>query len=230
MTMKTNAFVVSAVLVFVASHLYAQPAVQRGSNVGSLKAPAPVTMDLTASTVTVHGVTPHGTAVIFAVVRLPQQHWIAYARREYIQTDDDGDGTVQVQNVYVAPQSIWCAIDLTTGASVVATPTGYELRRIDLPGNGVKRGIGGQLDRIEAAHAFLEGVVVRPGEGAWAFTAGDGGLHDADGQVNGRVEVDPALMRPIGASPAAPTHLLPHDTLILIDPFTMQLFSTEVQP
>jgi hypothetical protein len=228
MTVRTG--ILPAVFALSVLYLPTDAAAGHGSSIAALGVTPTLTVELTASTVTVHGVTHRGTAVIFAVLRLPQQHWSAYARHEYVVTDDDGDGIVQVKNVYVSPQSIWSAIDLTSGTSVIATPPGYELRRIDLPGKGLKRGISGQLDRIAAGRGFLEGLVVRPGQGAWGFTVGDGGQHDADGHVDGHVEVDPAMMWPVGKSPAAPKHLLPHDTLVLIDPFTMQLFSTEVQP
>ncbi len=215
-----------ALVPLVATYASAQPAGK----------PVPVDprIDLGVSapsdSIKVTGITPHGTVVVLAVLQLPQKRGNAFARRQYLATDADGSGTVQINVGYTARAAIWCAIDLTTGLYFTTTSPGYEIRRIDLPGKGLKRGIDGQLSRIVAGHGFLEGIVVRPGVGAWRFSAGDGGRNDADGALNGRVEYDVARMSPIGASPPPPPHLLPHDTMILIDPFTMELFASAVTP
>src|ERR1700720_2211185 len=113
MTMKTNLLVVSAIFTFAVPHLGAQQATMQGSShVGSLKTQTPVTMELTDSTVTVRGLTPHGTAVIFAMLRLPHKYWTSSARREFVVTDDDGDGIVQVTSLTVPPGSVWFAAEI----------------------------------------------------------------------------------------------------------------------
>jgi hypothetical protein len=213
-------------LILVASYADAQPA--------SSPISVPPRLDpgnsVPSASISVSGITPYGKVVVLEILQLPQTRGRVISRREFLATDTDGSGTVRIDAGYAAKVAIWCAVDLTSGLYYTTTSPGYEVRRIDLPGRGVKRGISGQLPRVAAGHECLEGLVVRPAVGAWRFTVGDGGQSDADGSLNGRVEYDIEQMSPIGNSPPAPKQLLPHDTLILIDPFTMELFTSAVTP
>ena len=225
--MKRQTIIASAVLALALSPLATREAL---AQTVTQTTTSPVKVEVGISTVTVRGITPHGTVVIFAVIQQPQKHWTGYIRREFVLTDADGDGIVQATKLSIPGKSVWFAADIASGLSTVSGGRDETLRLMDLPGKGLARNLTGQSDHISVARGFVEGLVVRPGTGAWGFTAGDGGQHDVDGIVNGRVEVDPRQMWAIGNAPAAPDHLVAHDTLVIIDPNTMQLFASEVQP
>jgi hypothetical protein len=125
-------------------------------------------------------------------------------------------------NREVAPVSIWVAIDLATGKAALATPEGFPLNRIELPGRGAVPG-GGKPDWVEADRPFVELLVVRPGVGAWGGTLGDGGKGDDDGAYDGRLVASLARLRGLPGSPAAPERFSPKDVVVIIDPDRMDV-------
>ena len=73
-----------------------------------------------------------------------------------------------------------------------------------LPAGAVGRGGGAAPDWLEDVRGYVEVLVVRPGEGAWAATVGDGGEGDDDGAYDGRLRASLAGMRGVGEKPAEP--------------------------
>lgn len=174
------------------------------------------------------GMTPGGQMAWFGVARESKDHAATIVRRETVATDDDRDGAVRLDLGREVPLvSIWVAVDLATGKVAVATPEGFPLRRIALPGAGAVPG-GTGPDRLELNRGYLELLVVRPGSGVWGATVGDGGEADDDGAQDGRVSVALAHLRAGGTSPAAPQSLGPGDLLVAIDPNEMEVAVSQI--
>ncbi|HYO15100.1 MAG TPA: hypothetical protein VE685_18045 [Thermoanaerobaculia bacterium] len=186
-------------------------------------APARPVISLEPEAVVASGCTPRGRVVWFGVAREISEHAATIVRREEILTDDDGDGTVRFELGREVPfQSIWVAVDLENGAWTAATPEGFPLREFSLPGRGAVRGQG-RPDWIETTRGYVHLLVVRPGQGAWGFRAGDGGAGDDDGESNGVLAASLARLRGVGASPAAPERFDPRDLWIVVDPTRMEI-------
>jgi hypothetical protein len=183
-------------------------------------------LEISSTTVTVRGVVAGGKVLIVGAGRKQSGPRWGITRRQYIRPDTDNDGVVTVDQIPSTEFIAWAAIDLQTGSHSVATATGTKLRRIDLA-RSIKRGANGLGTSISSGRAFIAVVWVRPGVGAWSASVGDGGQSDADHAVNGRATCDPEAMRPVGTSPPAPKHILPSDTVIIIDPFTTEIFASE---
>jgi hypothetical protein len=203
---------------------------------GNPATPAETGLKLTFETnaVVATGVPPGGQVVWFAVSREIAERTATLVRREEIATDDDKDGAVRFELDRPVPfQSIWVAVDLASGTAAMATPEGFPLRRVELPGRSTSRG-GGRPDWVEDDRGFVEILLVRPGRGAWGATVGDGGQADDDGAYDGRLMAPLDQMRGIGAAPpAAPEHFSPRDVVVVIDPNRMEVGLrqlVEVQP
>ncbi len=150
----------------------------------------------------ISGATARGTVVLVGIAReaLP-----GAARVEsWVQAlaDDDGDGQVLLDLERDVPlKSAWGAVDLATGTSGVAIVESFPLDVV-LPGPA-----GFELDPISGAplirldRAMVNFVLVRPGVGAWALKAYDGGYGDVgnliDGAPDGLLRVDPRIFAPL---------------------------------
>ncbi len=182
-------------------------------------------LEITATTITARGITPGGTAVIVGSGRQQSGPRWGITRRQYLRADTDQDGVITLPQTASTAFIAWAVVDLVTGRHSVAVGPGTTLRRVDLA-RSIKRGPDGIGTSIATGHEFVEVLWVRPGIGAWAASVGDGGQADADRTPDGRTSCDLQTMRPIGKSPAAPRHMLPGDTVVIIDPFTTEIFAT----
>jgi hypothetical protein len=176
------------------------------------------------------GMSPGGQVAWFSVARESEDHAAKIVRREPVVTDDNGDGAVRLELGKEVPLvSIWVAVDLATGKAVIATPEGFPLRQIELPGAGsVSDGVG--PNRLELSRGYLELLVVRPGIGVWGATVGDGGEKDDDGASDSKVSVELVHLRASATSPAAPLSLGPGDVIVVIDPNEMEVAVSELAP
>lgn len=186
------------------------------------------TLTVSGTTISADGLTPGGPVLFFAIQQVRIPHGTAFRRIERIVTGTSQSGHAQLANTPVATAAVWAAIDLTTGRSTAATPDSLDMRAIPSNNRALKSTPEGILNRLAVGRSMVEGVLVRPGGGAWAFTVGDGTANDADGEVNGHVECRIDQMRPLGASGAPPASFLPSDTLIVIDPARMATTVIEV--
>lgn len=174
--------------------------------------------------VRVSGLTAGGKVVWFGVAREISARTATIVRRDEIAADEDKDGAVRFELDRPVPfQSIWVAVDLTTGAAGVAVPEGHPLRRIELPGRTAGHG-SGKPDWVEDDRGVVEILLVRPGEGAWGATVGDGGEADDDGAYDGRLMASLARLRRMeGTASEAPERFRPRDVLVIIDPNRMEV-------
>ena len=210
MTRMVVAILVLAALALGASPLSAQPKIE-----------------FEKDAVVARGVTPGGSVVWFGVTRDRPGWTNRVVRRDALVTDSDGDGVVRLDlGVPVAPQSIWTAVDLPSGAVAVATPEGMPRREVALPVGAFRGSARGVVETVEDARQFLEILVVRPGEGSWTLSVGDGGASDGDLQSDGRIQATLAAMRPAAATKTAPSQLLPGDVVVVVDPRLMEFYVT----
>jgi hypothetical protein len=107
--------------------------------------------------------------------------------------------------------SIWIAVDATTGASATATPraegAAVETTRLN-PELSRKVTRSGQLV------AYLW---VRPKVGAWTLKAEDSGRYDDDPTPDDKLAIDVERMTPVGKSPSPPRQLEPGDVLFAVN-------------
>jgi hypothetical protein len=80
----------------------------------------------------------------------------------------------------------------------VAVPAGYPLRRIDLPSRATGH-TSGRPDWVEDDRGLVEVLLVRPGQGSWSATVGDGGAADDEA----------AALKALGIGKAGPKIRIP---------------------
>jgi hypothetical protein len=181
------------------------------------------------------GVTPRGSVAIFAIIREAKAYYVAVRRIDQIVADADGDGRVQVEaRTTLSDRAVYSAVDLTSGAYVVASPDPQGVTTIDssefsFPGKGL-----GQLLHMEINRGVLDVLIVRAGNGAnatgaWKGRLVDGAASDADKRVNNysRMEFD-ALMPLIADGPKKMQHALPGDTIVLVDPRSLHVLAGRI--
>jgi hypothetical protein len=175
--------------------------------------------------VTVSGLTAGGKVVWFGVAREISERVATIVRRTRVLTDEDSDGAVRLELDRTVPfQSIWVAVDLTTGTAALAVPEGYPLRSVELPAGSLGRGEGGKSDWVQDARSYAEILLVHPGEGAWADRVGDGGERDDDGAYDGQLAASLVRMQGVGPSPPAPPERFrAGDVVVVIDPNLMEV-------
>jgi hypothetical protein len=170
--------------------------------------------------VVARGITSKGQAVWFSVAREISRRSIHVVPRHAVEVDDDGDGAVRLELEQEVPlRSIWFVVDLATGETAVATPEGFPLLEMDLPG----KAIPAALNRLDLERRFAYLLLVRPGVGAWQLRIGDGGESDEDGEPDGTLRAALSSLAPLQeGGPPAPERFSPRDVLLVIDPGRME--------
>ena len=175
------------------------------------------------SAVVASGMTPGRSVVWFGVERRIDAAYSGDVAQHYNVATAAADGTARLDLAQpVAPRSFWIAVDLDSGAVAAAGPDGYRLRRPQHFSH-LGQGQGAKADEILDERPFLMGLVVRPGEGAWAFTGGDGGPRDEDGKNDGHLRFALDKLDPLPGSPAAPAKLKGTDLWVVVDPMAMEI-------
>jgi hypothetical protein len=175
------------------------------------------------SAVVASGLTPGKPVAWFAVEHRIGADFGGDIAQRYDAGTAAADGTARLDLAQpAAPSSFWVAVDVDSGAFAVAGPDGYRLRKPQRPARP-RLGAGAEPDEILDDHPLLVGLVVRPGEGAWAFAVGDGGPSDGDGVNDGHLRFALDRLRPLPGSPAAPSKLNGKDLWFLVDPLTMEI-------
>jgi hypothetical protein len=168
--------------------------------------------------------------LFFAIVTEAMPWTEGVAKLERVVADDDGDGIViftMPSERAVPPRSIWAACDLDNGELAIAGPGTYLPQRIAMPGNGLRRGANGQIEKLDLGSQWLEVAVVRPKQGAWTTTIYDGGLGDEDEVNNGHVVRGFAGLKALTGG-VAPDHLTGRDVVIVIDPGKMRYYASRI--
>ena len=187
-----------------------------------------LSLSVSSSIVTVSDVSPGGEVVILSLtVRpSPRGHFTTQQRTNLILKDDDGNGIVlhPIVSDHQDPRNFWAAIDLSSGELAVEAP---EWRSITLEGRGFDSGATpGVVRRLATQFHFVQGLIVRPGDGAWTVTAGEGGTSDEGPPGDGKVRLDVSKFLPL-AHEQRLQQILPFDTVIIIDTESRQYFASE---
>ncbi len=127
----------------------------------------------------------------------------------------------------IAPDSVWIAVDLSTGEFATVAPNGPPAQSDTFSGGGIGRAPGGS-GAIFDVRAQAEVLVARPGTGAWTLTLGDGSPEDGDGLPDGKIEAPLDQMAPLGEAPAPPLDFAAGDTVALVDPLTLEIVVTRI--
>ncbi len=188
--------------------------------------------------VVVSGLAPGAEVAWLSLASEPRRYYVRDTRREGIERDDDGDGTVVIAlDGEVPPRSVWGVVDLASGLFEWSAPVGFELQKLAAAGEGAGRDGLGRLNRLIARRVGIEALWARPGtgpgvpgavRGAWALTVFDGSPGDRDGAPDGGVAAALDEARPFGESPPPPEQLLPGDVVLVIDPRTYQVFTVRL--
>jgi len=174
------------------------------------------------SSVVASGLTSGGQAVVFGVAREVQDFVANLVRREEIVTAD-ATGTARYELGRPVPgQSVWVIVDLATGGAATAAPEGFSFVQTDFRGRGAAA-LASDRDGIADDRSLLDLLVVRPGQGAWSATVGDGGPLDEGPPADGKVEISLAGFKPLGASPAPPARFSGRDVVVAIDPLFLSV-------
>ena len=90
--------------------------------------------------------------------------------------------------------------------------------------------LGGAPDLLQDRRELIEVLLVRPGQGAWELTVGDGGPADEDGTGDGHLQASFSRMNPLAslAAPSAPAKLAAGDLLVVVDPETLEVSVTQL--
>lgn len=206
-----------------------QTALVLAATLAGAPATNPLTIAFEENAVVVRGVTPGGSVVWFSVAR-EHPHWLTRTvRRDAVLPDSDDDGMVRFELGQAVPRrSVWTAVDLATGACATATPRDMNRLEVQPAADSLRRSPVGAIEALQEARGFLEILLVRPGQGAWAQSVGDGGASDSNALPDGRVQASFASMRPIKSSKTAPGQLAPGDVVIVVDPKSLEFYATRV--
>jgi hypothetical protein len=173
----------------------------------------PPTLSFLEHSVVASGVTPGGQVVWFGLMRELNQGALDWSHVETIVPGTSGAGVAQLDIGKPVPlQSIWFAVDLTTGQFAAGAPPGYALRRFSLAGGAFPT----TSTRVEIGRRLVVVLCVRPGVGAWTLRVGDGGPGDVDGVADGTVRIDVGQLVAVGA-PSSLQSLASRDVVIVVD-------------
>jgi hypothetical protein len=149
-------------------------------------------------------------------------------------SDDDRDGVVKFAYPKGVPlRSVWIAVDQRNGDIGAGVPSGYTLRMTAIPPGAWKRKSGAAIDALSIEHKALEYLLVHPGQGVWRWEADQGSRRDEDGLDDNIVTISSASLRPAGkdkgkGSSAAPAKFSAGDTMVAIDPFSLEVITSRV--
>lgn len=177
--------------------------------------------------VVVKGVTPGGDVACVGVWRELGDTMPRLVRWDRV-VRDDGDGAVTFDvGRDVPPFSVWAVADVTTGDTDIVPGPGTDPR----PAAFASDLVGSKRDGTFAfadRRAYLELLVVRPGTGAWAISAGDGGAGDDDKTPDGVIVPALAQSHPVTSISTRPAALSAGDVILAIDPESFEYYSVRL--
>lgn len=169
--------------------------------------------------VVAEGLTPGSDAIWFAVVKQMEGWMRVIIRVDEVTEDSDFDGVVELEWGRPIPRhSVWMVVDSQTGDHAAAVPEGmirreYEFSLLDLVLD--HESVLGFVQQ----RTYLEVTLVSPAlQGAWGMTVNDGSEYDADGNLNGRVQINFSNMHPVYQGGQAPESAPFGGVILMIDP------------
>jgi len=182
-----------------------------------------------ADAVDIAGFAPGAKVAWLSIAREVDQNWITnVVRREGIAEADAKGGLSLPFDIALSGNSAWVAVDLAAGDVGFGAPEGTSWRQVGATAEA------DDPDAPEAAHVLqdqrqaIEVMVVRPGEGVWGYSAGDGGAGDDDGQQDGSIRAAFAAFRPVAGGATPPNGPRAGDVIVAIDPERLEAYSFRV--
>lgn len=211
-----NALCVSVVLMLIAPMAQAaKPPRRLGVTVG-------------ATSVTVERATAGGTVVLIGHA-LFRRDYAPVHLRVYREGTAGGDRTVRFElGRPIEPKSFWVAFDLATGAYGAESSPQQKLREAELPDEAFKKEPNAKRKKIGLPLNYVYTLVIRPGQGVWELTAGDGGETDDDLALDGQVHLAAARMKGVAKTAAALDDFQKGDVVAVFAPHAMGYLVTEV--
>ena len=185
-----------------------------------------------ATTVTVSGVTPGESVVVFCVTRETRNYVHLLRRHQAVVVDGERAGKITYQPPDgIAAESIIAAVEIGSGRIAVGSRPEVAPRELgEDAGHGFGRGINGELNRLQKRGQFCELLVVRPGTGAWTMKVGDGGQADRDHSSDHAVTIDVDELLPVeGAAAATPKQFRPGDVVFGVETHEFAYFVAGVR-
>jgi hypothetical protein len=173
------------------------------------------------------GLTPNGDAVIFGAGLRPAGYE-STMERTLTSVTADSTGAVDYSPEHGLPsRGIWFVFDLRTGRVLSAIPPGSPAQVRDVT-NDVITG-SGAVRFTTPFSQYATAVLVRPPNGVWEISAGDGGANDDDHRPDAAVTVAFTRFGAHGRSAApAPAVLAPGDVLAVIDFTALRAYTVAV--
>jgi hypothetical protein len=127
-----------------------------------------------------------------------------------VTADARGDAAIPY-GAAVPATSLWVAVDGATGSTAAAAPAATPVRQFT-------PAAAAPADRVAFARTALELLVVRPGAGAWAASAHEGGRGDGDRAVDGKITLVAAELEPVGGKDRLSGGFRAGDVVVVLDP------------
>ena len=178
--------------------------------------------------VVVSALEPGAEVLVFSISRssegfIPQTH-----RHAEILHDEDLDGAVRMTLEGEPPvKFLAVAVELASGRFGVLTPVGFPGSALAFPGRSA---LSEGDDQLADAGRYVELLLVRPGDGGWWLSAGDGSPADHSAASDGVILTAIEEMEPIGSSPAAPAECAAGDVVVRVAPRRMEYYAGRIEP
>jgi hypothetical protein len=184
-----------------------------------------LTIDVQATGITIQGVRPNGSVVLFSCSR-ESRYRSTFVRPAAIVLNEGGGGVIRYAPTDGIPlRSVWVAVDSTTASVAAGARKDFPLHLREFAVDNLKKDGSGDVAAVVAAIPRLSTLLVRPGVGAWMITVFDGDAKDADGRADASVQVAFASAQPVSGREKAPSHLNPKDAVVAIDPGRLDVFT-----
>src|SRR4051794_15515256 len=154
--MNTRLSILTMQRVFLSLIFCAAPVLVSGQSRSS-GAGAAMGLTFNGSVVRVAGATPRGDVVVISVMQEARHGMISrFSEAQQFLTDSDGDGAVEYDRKDVVPfRSVWAAVDLSSGDSVIAAPAGFPTRESALPAGFIKNVAADEFDTLIGEHMLI---------------------------------------------------------------------------
>jgi hypothetical protein len=200
--------------------------------VGALASPALAaepTVSFEEQSVVVTGLPPGGEVSLFGISR-GYDGLAGYELRHDALLTADGEGTVRYElDLPVSLQSVWSAVDLSTGEVGLGVPEDGVLRLARS-----QSAFDAERRTVTELRRFADIQWVRPGArevaGVWGARLGDGAAGDEDGLEDLSIRAPVSAFAPVrsGEESPVPDRLAPGDVVVVIDPQTLEISVTRL--
>lgn len=186
-------------------------------------------LSFTGAEMTVSGVTP-GCEVAYLGIARERRGWTTYRTRFAGQVvDQDLDGVISIEVPGGMPvASVWIAVELEDGETGVGAPGGSPRLAPEMLPAAVVGDAAGEAQGVRVSRELVRVFIVRPGQGSWDGSVGDGAAGDLDGTVDGGIDVDLGVMAPVEEEVPALAGLQGEDVVVVLDPRSLEIATTRV--